>query len=139
MTHHEFCMNELRKAGITADKIARNELTSDQYDTARVWSKTINTTCTTPKMVDYYIVSDSEYIIQIEGRFFHLAEHLEVNTINDKSVKTYSDIYEMEKIEYEKTISVTEYVKKGKKKSDFEAEIEVFPREIKPYTRRKTN
>lgn len=139
MTHHEFCMNELRKAGITADKIARNELTDDQYDTARVWGKTINMTCATPKMVDYYIVSDSEYIIQIEGRFFHLAEHLEVNTINDRSVKTYSDIYEMEKMEYEKTISVTEYTKKGKKKSDFRAEIEVFPQEIKSYTRRKTS
>lgn len=100
----------LKERGITADKMAKGELTELQCKFICDFGKV--RTCNSPKneSFDVFNVYYFSNIVRVEDRYFHITEKIIHNFCKDVRDVTFIDIYEVEKIE--KMIPVIEYVRK---------------------------
>lgn len=115
----------LKEKGITADKIAKRELTDKQYRLLIDLIESISCKMEPETHHDGYVnITVMTYIIPFDNRYFSITKK-DVENFSDGSLEvTFSNIYEVEKKTYSKTITVTEYVRKKYKN-------------LIPYTRRK--
>lgn len=111
----DFVEKLLKDKGITADNIASGKLTEKQcYDL-------INLAEIVDRKRHYSIESRSgyrdvyydTYIISFDNRYFSLTKKCISDSMYDYVEVFYSDIYEVEKYEYEKTIIETKWERKN--------------------------
>ena len=99
---------QLKEEGITADKIAKNELTDEQYRSLVMLAECINVHRPfRPKKSSSYEIDYYSHIVQFENRYFHLTETVTTDFCKRTCIFTYSDVYEMEQWKYEEVVPVT--------------------------------
>ena len=103
----------LKEKGITADKIAKRELTDKQYRLLIDLIESISCKMEPETHHDGYVnITVMTYILPFDNRYFSITKK-DVESFSDGSLEVaFSNIYEVEKKTYSKTITVTEYTRK---------------------------
>lgn len=102
----------LKEKGITADKIAKRELTDAQYRLLIDLIEPISCKMESETHHDGYVnITVITYIIPFDNRYFSITKK-DVENFSDNSLEvTLLAIYEVKKKTYSKTITVTEFEK----------------------------
>lgn len=103
----------LKEKGITADKIAKRELTDTQYRLLIDSIEPISCKMEPETHHDGYVnITVITYIIPFDNRYFSITKK-DVENFSDNSLEvTFLAIYEVKKKTYSKTITVTEFERK---------------------------
>lgn len=109
----EYNEKSLKKKGITADKIAKGELTNKQCRLLVDLIESISCKMKPETHHDGYVnITVMTYIIPFDGRYFSITKKDVMNYSSNRWEITFTNIHEVERNIKTKTITVLEWVRK---------------------------